>query len=212
MSPQKSEQKTTQKSQYSPKVDAYIASAPAFAQPILEYLRDAVHAGCPNVQETMKWGRPHFDYQGILCGMSAFKEHCAFGFWKGSLIVAKGDNKNIDAMGQFGRITAVKDLPSKKKIVAYVHAAMKLNESGVLSPMMANRKKHKPLPVPKDLAASLGNNRQAKDTFGNFSPSAQREYIAWIIEAKAEETRQRRLAQAVEWMAEGKQRNWKYRK
>jgi len=148
----------------------------------------------------------------VMCGMSAFKEHCSFGFWKGSLIIAQRDNKNADGMGQFGRIASVKDLPPKKKIIGYVQAAMKLNDAGVKSPMMANRKKHKPLPVPKDLADALSKNKAAKKTFDAFSPSAQREYIAWITEAKTEATRERRLATTIDWVAEGKQRNWKYMK
>jgi len=198
------------KAQYDPRIDAYIARAAEFAKPVLNYIRDAVHAGCPQVVETMKWSRPHFEYKGVLCGMSAFKEHCAFGFWKGSLIVAKGDNKNADAMGQFGRITSIKDLPSKKQIVAYVRAAMKLNDGGIKSPMMANRKSRKPLPVPGDLAAALKFNKAAKATFDNFSPSNRRDYIEWITEAKGEETRNRRLATTIEWLGEGKTRNWKY--
>ena len=127
------------KAKFNPKVDAYIAAAPAFAKPILEYIRDAVHMGCPQAEEVMKWSRPHFEHKGMICGMSAFKEHCALGFWKGSLIIAASDNKNIEAAGQFGRITSVKDLPSKKQIATYVRAAVKLNEEGVKSPMMSNR-------------------------------------------------------------------------
>jgi uncharacterized protein YdeI (YjbR/CyaY-like superfamily) len=195
-----------------PRVDAYISKAPEFAKPILKYLRATVHDACPEVVETMKWSRPHFDYKGILCGMSAFKEHCAFGFWKGSLIVADGDNKNSSGMGQFGRLASLNDLPPKRQIVAYVHAAMKLNDAGVVSPMRANRQPRKPLPVPSDLVAALKRNKQARAAFDNFSPSNQREYIVWITEAKTEDTRQRRLETTIEWVAEGKPRNWKYMK
>jgi uncharacterized protein YdeI (YjbR/CyaY-like superfamily) len=195
-----------------PRVDAYISKAPEFAKPILKYLRATVRDACPEVVETMKWSRPHFDYKGILCGMSAFKEHCAFGFWKGSLIVADGDNKNSSGMGQFGRLASLNDLPPKRQIVAYVHAAMKLNDAGVVSPMRANRQPRKPLPVPSDLVAALKRNKQARAAFDNFSPSNQREYIVWITEAKTEDTRQRRLETTIEWVAEGKPRNWKYMK
>jgi uncharacterized protein YdeI (YjbR/CyaY-like superfamily) len=195
-----------------PRVDTYISKAPEFAKPILKYLRATVHDACPEVVETMKWSRPHFDYKGILCGMSAFKEHCAFGFWKGSLIVADGDNKNSSGMGQFGRLASLNDLPPKRQIVAYVHAAMKLNDAGVVSPMRANRQPRKPLPVPSDLVAALKRNKQARAAFDNFSPSNQREYIVWITEAKTEDTRQRRLETTIEWVAEGKPRNWKYMK
>jgi uncharacterized protein YdeI (YjbR/CyaY-like superfamily) len=194
-----------------PRVDAYVESSPAYAQPILRYLRDAVHAACPQVEETMKWSRPHFLYKGMLCGMSAFKEHCAFGFWKGSLIVAAGDNKNNQAMGQFGRIASVKELPSKKQIGLYVRAAMKLNEDGV-RPVRAKSRTRKPLPVPADLAAGLKRNKKARATFDGFSPSNRRDYIEWITEAKGEDTRQRRLATTLEWLGEGKPRHWKYQK
>jgi uncharacterized protein YdeI (YjbR/CyaY-like superfamily) len=202
----------TKPAQHDPRIDAYIAKAPEFSQPILTYLRQVVHSACPQVEETMKWSRPHFCYKGMLCGMSAFKAHCAFGFWKGSLLVNEGDNKNSEAMGQFGRITAVKDLPSKKQITGYIHAAMKLNDDGVNTVARTNRKLRKPLPVPADLAAALKKNKAARTTFDNFSPSNQREYIAWLVEAKAEATRKRRLTTTIEWLAEGKSRNWKYQK
>lgn len=195
-----------------PRIDAYIVKAPSFAKPILKYLREVVHATCPDVEETMKWSRPHFEYKGMLCGMSAFKEHCAFGFWRGAEIVAAGDNKNSSAMGQFGRIASIEDLPPKKQIVTYIRAAMKLNESGTKSPTRVNRVPRKALPVPADLSAALKGNKAARTAFEGFSPSAQREYIEWIVEAKAEETRKRRLDTAIEWLAEGKPRNWKYMK
>jgi len=198
------------KEHYDPRIDTYIDKSPDFAKPILNFLRATVHEACPSVQETMKWSRPHFDYKGILCGASAFKEHCAFGFWKGSLIVSAKDNKNVDAMGQFGRITSLKDLPSKKQLIGYVKAAMKLNEDGVKSPLMANRKARKPLPTPKDLAAGLKNNKAAQKSFDAFSPSQRRDYIEWITEAKTDDTRARRLVTTLEWLAEGKTRNWKY--
>jgi uncharacterized protein YdeI (YjbR/CyaY-like superfamily) len=146
----------------------------------------------------------------MLCGMSAFKQHCAFGFWKGSLLVAQSDNKNDTAMGQFGRITSLKDLPPKKKIISYIKAAMKLNEDGVKSPALAKRKPLTPLPVPAVLTGALKRNKKARDIFENFSASNRREYILWITEAKTEETRARRLATTIEWLADGKTRNWKY--
>jgi uncharacterized protein YdeI (YjbR/CyaY-like superfamily) len=193
-----------------PRIDAYIAKAPEFSRPILSYLRQVVHSACPQVEETMKWSRPHFNYKGMLCGMSAFKQHCAFGFWKGSLLVKQGDNKNSEAMGQFGRITALKELPAKKQITDYIHAAMKLNDAGVKAATRSNRKPRKPLPVPIDLAAALRRNKAARVSFEGFSPSNQREYIMWLVEAKTETTRKRRLATTIEWLAAGKPRNWKY--
>lgn len=193
-----------------PRIDAYIAQSPEFAQPILTHLREVVHAACPDVEETMKWSRPHFLYNGMLCGMSAFKAHCAFGFWKGSLIFPGSDGK--DGMGQFGRITAVKDLPSKKTMSGYVKQAMRLNDEGVNTPARTSRAAPRPLNVPDYFAAALKARAEAKETFEAGSTSFKREYVDWLEEAKTEATRLRRMDQAVEWLAEGKARNWKYEK
>ena len=192
-----------------PRVDAYIERSAPFAQPILEHIRSVMHEACPNVEETMKWSMPHFMYHGMLGGMSAFKAHCAFGFWKGTLIVPEQEEA---AMGQFGRIESIKDLPPRRKFVGYVKKAMKLNEEGVAAPRAARSRPKKPLPMPSDLAKALGRNRKARATFDAFPPSHRREYIEWITEAKREDTRARRVDQAVEWMADGKSRNWKYQK
>ena len=192
------------------RIDAYIAKSADFARPILTYVREVVHAACPDVEETMKWSRPHFLYKGLLCGMSAFKEHCAFGFWKSSLVMGEGAEAE-KAMGQFGRITKLSDLPSKKVLTGYVKKAMELNEAGVKSPTRSKPKAPRPeLAVPDDLAAALTANPAALAAFDKFSPSHRREYIEWITEAKTPATRSRRLEQAIEWMAEGKPRNWKY--
>ena len=194
-----------------PRIDAYIEKSADFAQPILRHIRDVVHAACPDVEETMKWSFPHFMYKGMLCGMSAFKQHAAFGFWKGKLIVDDAGNSVEDAMGQFGRITRIADLPPKKTLSAYVKKAMAFNDAGVKSPTRVKSAKPKPeATVPDDLAAALKKNAKARKTFAAFSPSARREYIEWITEAKRETTRVQRLATTLEWLAEGKQRNWKY--
>lgn len=192
-----------------PRIDAYIAKSAEFARPILEHLRAVVHAACPTVEETIKWGHPAFMYEGILCNMASFKQHCSFGFWKGSLIVGNDGRRVDDAMGQFGRITAVRDLPSRRTLAGYVKAAMRLNEEGI-KPARSAKPARKPLPVPPDLAAALKKNRKAQATFDGFAPSHRREYIEWITEAKKAETRARRLATTIEWLAEGKARNWKY--
>lgn len=189
-----------------PRVDAYIAKSAAFARPILTRLREVVHASCPDVRETMKWSMPHFDYQGPLCGMSAFKEHCAFGFWKGSLIV---ENPSTEAMGQLGRIRSLRDLPPKKTLGAWIRKGMALNEQGVKVPRAAKPKKPA-VKVPADLRKALDGNAKARDTFAGFSPSHRREYVEWIEDAKRPPTRAKRVATAVEWLAEGKARNWKY--
>ncbi|MDC8013022.1 YdeI/OmpD-associated family protein [Tahibacter soli] len=191
-----------------PKVDAYIAKSAEFARPILEHLREIVHAACPEVEEEIKWSSPHFMYRGMLCGMAAFKQHCAFGFWKAALVVP--DDRNDEAMGNFGCIATVKDLPPRRTIEGYIKKAMKLNEDDVKPVRPKSGAPKPPVELPDDLAVALKKNKKAGATYEAFSPSARREYVEWITEAKREETRAKRVAQAVEWMAEGKQRNWKY--
>ena len=193
-----------------PRVDAYIAKQADFAKPILAHIRDVVHEACPDVREDIKWGSPFFMYHGPMAHMPAFKEHCRFGFWKGKLI-AGGESDDEDGMGgPFGRITSVKDLPSKKVMAAYIKKAIKLNEEGISA---RKQPKARPqLPVPPELAAALAKNRKARTNFEAFPPSHQREYNEWIGEAKREETRAARVKQAVEWIAEGRSRNWKYQK
>lgn len=193
------------------RIDAYIAKTAPFARPVLEQLRELVHGACPDVEEAIKWGMPAFMYRGMLCGMAAFKEHCTFGFWKGRLIVDAAGQPAEAAMGQFGRITSMKDLPPKKVLTGYIRQAMRLNEEGVRVPKRTPRSKPE-LAVPDDLARALRKNRAARETFEKFSPSNRREYVAWLLEAKADATRKRRLDTAIEWMAEGKPRNWKYMK
>ena len=191
-----------------PRIDAYIEKSADFAKPILIHLREVVHAACPEVQETLKWSSPSFEYKGLLCGMASFKQHCAFGFWKHELVT--GDTgRATEAMGSFGRITSLRDLPSKKILTGYVKKAMELNEQGIKAPRAKPAPKG-PLTVPQDLKAALKKNAKARATFEGLSPSHKREYVEWITEAKKDDTRQRRLATALEWMAEGKSRNWKY--
>jgi uncharacterized protein YdeI (YjbR/CyaY-like superfamily) len=190
------------------RIDAYIEKAQPFARPILTHIRKAVHAGCPDVNETIKWGMPHFDYKGIMCGMAAFKEHCAFGFWKASLLGVSGPASR-DAMGQFGCVKSIKDLPPQKELIGLVKAAAKLNDEGVT----AKREKKAPkpaLPTPPALTAALKKTKKAQAAFDALSPSHRREYVAWIAEAKQEATRERRIATTLEWLTEGKTRNWKY--
>ena len=193
-----------------PRIDAYIAKSADFAQPILKHLREVIHQGCPEAEEAIKWGMPAFLYRGkILCGIAAFKQHCALGFW-GTRGLVGNEGKRDEAMGQFGRIASLKDLPSKTALIGHVKQAMKLSEARAAAPPVP-RKPPKPAPAtPDDLATALKKNKKALATFDAFSPSCKREYVDWITEAKREETRANRIAQAVEWMAEGKQRNWKY--
>ena len=192
-----------------PRVDAYIKKSAAFAQPILHHIRKVVHAAAPGVQETMKWSTPHFDYKGIFCGMSAFKEHVGFGFWKAALLEDVLPGAGLSAAGQFGRIRSIEDLPDEKRLTKIIKAAAKLNDDGVKTPPM--RKGPRPtLKAPPDLLRALAKNKNATATFDAFPPGQRREYIAWILEAKQQATRQRRIETAVEWIAEGKVRNWKY--
>jgi uncharacterized protein YdeI (YjbR/CyaY-like superfamily) len=191
-----------------PRIDAYIAKQRDFAKPILSYIREVVHEGCPDCEETLKWSMPTFLHHGILCGMAGFKEYAVMMFWKGTLIVGTG-GKSLEAMGSLGRITRIEDLPPRKELLGYIKKAMELNEKGVKAPKKHSAPK-KTIPMPGDLKTALAKNKKAKSTYEEFSPSAKREYLEWIIDAKAEDTRKRRLQQAVEWMAEGKTRNWKY--
>ena len=192
------------------RIDAYIAKSAGFAQPILRHLREAVHEACPEVEETMKWSFPHFMYKGMMCSMASFKQHCAFGFWKGSLVM-DGGGKSTDAMGQFGRITSLKDLPPKSTLLAYIKKARQLNDAGVKVPTKAKpRGEKKDLIVPDYFLAAVKKNRKAFATFEGFPYSHKKEYVQWITEAKTDETRSRRLQTSIEWLAEGKSRNWKY--
>jgi uncharacterized protein YdeI (YjbR/CyaY-like superfamily) len=197
-----------------PRVDAYIAKSADFAKPILTHLREVVHAACPQVEETMKWSSPHFDYKGqMMCAMAAFKQHAIFGFWKGKLITGVAPNRNNggEAMGNYGKLETVKDLPSRKELTAFIKQAMKLNDEGIT----VSRLKKAPKPeakVPAELKAALAKNRKAVATWEAFSPSHRREYVEWIAEAKRPETKDKRVAQTVEWVADGKGRNWKYQR
>ena len=192
-----------------PRIDAYIERAAPFARPILAHARALVHQACPQVEETIKWGMPTFVHAGgILCGMAAFKQHASFGFWKHALVVGEGEPR--DGMGSYGKMLSLDDFPAKKIVLAHIRKAMKLNEDGVKMPAARKAASKLPPEMPEDLVAALNRDKAAKATFDAFPPSCRREYIEWIVEAKREETRAKRLAQTVEWLAEGKRRNWKY--
>ncbi len=191
-----------------PRVDAYIAKAAPFAKPILLRLRRVVHRGCPGVEETMKWSFPHFDYKGMFCSMAAFQKHCAFGFWKGSLVTGEKSN---DSMGQFGRIGSVSDLPKDSELLRLVRKAAALNDAGVRAPRAPSRPAaKKKIVVPRDLEEALKKNQKAAAVFAAFNYTNRKEYVDWVIGAKTAETRDRRIKTAVEWLSEGKTRNWKY--
>lgn len=195
-----------------PRVDAYIAKAAPFARPILEHLRALVHATCPDVDETIKWGMPFFVVGGAsLCHMAAFKQHAAFGFWRH--VEVMGGERPAEGMGSFGKLATLDDLPPKRTLATLLKRAAALNASGTKPPRAAAKKTPAPLPeMPADFAAALGGVPAARRTWDGFSSSHHREYLDWILGAKRAETRAKRIAQAVEWLAEGKSQNWKYQK
>lgn len=194
------------------KIDAYIEKSADFAKPILNHLRKLIHEACPDVEEKWKWSFPNFDYKGPFCSMAGFKQHCAFGFWKASLM---RDPHNIlgasrEAMGQMGRITSLSDLPPDDVLIAYIKEAKELNDKGIKLPSKPKRE-ITALVIPDYLATALEQNAEAQETFENFSFSHKKEYVEWLVEAKSEDTRNKRLSKAIEQMSEGKSRHWKYK-
>lgn len=198
-----------------PRIDAYIAKSASFAIPILEYLRALVHETCPEAKETMKWSFPHFEYKGsILCSMASFKQHCAFGFWLESRL---SDPNNLLAvngervgMGSLGKIGSIEDLPAEEHLRGFILEAMRLIDSGVKLKKENKPQEAKELVVPAYVTEALAGNAAARKVFEEFSYSNKKEYVEWFEDAKTEATREKRIAQALEWLAEGKVRNWKY--
>ncbi len=190
-----------------PRVDAYIARQADFARPILTHLRSMLHEACPDCEETLKWSMPSFLYKGkILAGFAAFKAHATFGYWNDSML--QQEEKNRSAMGQFGRLTSLDDLPDRARLIALTRDSMALIDSGAKPPRATAKKA--PFTVPQDMRAAIDANAAARETFEGFPPSAQREYVEWVTEAKSDATRSKRLSQTIEWLAEGKRRHWKY--
>jgi uncharacterized protein YdeI (YjbR/CyaY-like superfamily) len=191
-----------------PRIDAYIARQADFARPILEHLRRVVREAAPEVEETIKWSMPHFTYKGrLFAGMAAFKAHASFGLWHASAVLGETGSER-EAMGQFGRLTSIADLPPEAELRTLIGRAAALAEAG---PKPRPKKPPKPeLPTPDDLRTALDSEPRAAAAFDAFSSSCRREYVEWVTEAKRPETRAKRLAQAIEWIAEGKRRNWKY--
>ncbi len=191
-----------------PRIDSYIDNKVAdFARPILRHLRVVVHEACPECEETLKWSHPSFIYKGkILAGFAAFKAHATFGFWSGSQVLQ--NDSEATAMGQFGRLTSVDDLPDRKTLISLTHKAMKLIDEGVKP--VRNKTVKAPFTVPQDLQAAIDAAPVARATWASFPPSCQREYVEWVTEAKRDETRAKRLEQTIVWLNEGKRRNWKY--
>lgn len=202
-----------------PRIDAYIAKSADFAKPILNHIRTIVHQASPLITETMKWSMPFFDYKGTVCQMAAFKQHCAFGFWKASRLtdphkaLVRGEDTGA---GSFGRVSSLADLPSDEILIEYIQEAMRLNEDGVKGFLRIDKPKpkteKKELQVPEEFITMLEANQTAETHFNKFSLSKQNEYLAWFAEAKTEATVSKRIQQALEWIAEGKSRNWKYQR
>lgn len=193
-------------------IDSYIKKSKNFAKPVLNHFRELVHKNCPEVEETLKWGFPHFQYKGILCSMASFNQHCAIGFWKGSLIPELKAIEDDSAMGHLGKITSKEDLPSDKVLGTIIKKAMKLNDEGVKSPTRSKPKAITELKVPEYIFKAVKKNKKAHETFTNFSNSNKKEYVEWIEGAKTDATKQKRIKTMLEWLEEGKDRNWKYRK
>jgi uncharacterized protein YdeI (YjbR/CyaY-like superfamily) len=194
------------------RIDNYIAGAATFARPILRHFRRLVHEACPKVEETMKWRMPHFDYEGrVICGMAAFKQHCAINFWNSDLVFAAGEG-TAGAMGDFGRVTKLSDLPPDEQMRRYIRKAVELRKAGVTAPRERKAVAREKLVVPQELTAALRLNKRAGANFERFSYSHKKEYAQWIAEAKRPETREKRLATALEWIAEAKSRDWKYKR
>ncbi|AWI26984.1 YdeI/OmpD-associated family protein [Flavobacterium pallidum] len=201
--------------EYDPRIDEYIDKAQPFAQPILEHLRALVHKANPDVTETIKWGFASFDYKGPYVTMASFKQHAVFGFWKSSLLqdphgyLGENSNNGGEAMGNLGRITSLEDLPPNAVIIDFIRQAKKLNDDAIKVPA---KPKAAPtaIAVPDYFTKALKNNPAAFEIFENWPAGKRKEYILWITEAKTEKTRNERMATAVEWISEGKIRNWKY--
>jgi uncharacterized protein YdeI (YjbR/CyaY-like superfamily) len=198
---------------FDPRVDAYINKSAAFAQPILTHLRELVHKSVPDIEESIKWSMPFFTYKGQMFGnIAAFKAHCSFGLFGGAMkayLEEQGIAKNGN-MGAMGKITTLKDLPPNKVLAGYLKQAATLIDDGAKT-MTRPKKAAKPAPeIPAELAAALKKNKAATKVWNDFAPGSQREYAEWITDAKRAETKEKRIAQAIEWIAEGKQRNWKY--
>lgn len=195
------------------RIDAYISKAEIFAQPILIHIRKLVHKAFPDITETMKWSFPHFEHKGVVCSMASFKQHCAFGFWKASIMKDPHkilQTKDRGAMGHFDRITSIKDLPADKIMIAYIKEAVALNEAGIKLPARP-KTDPKTLQIPTYITDALKKNKKAANTFDAFPYSHKKEYVEWITEAKTEPTRHKRIATMLEWLEQGKNRNWKYK-
>lgn len=200
-----------------PKVTQYIDNAEAFAQPILKHLREQIHRNCPDVVESVKWGNPHFDYKGdFMCVLASAKKHCSFTFIKSEFMSDPrfaGGKKVKPGQRFMSRITSMSELPSDEELACFIKEAMDLNDRGVKLDKTAKAAPNsEPTDAPEYLLSAFSTNSVAQEVFGNQSASFRKNYIVWLESAKTETTRQRRLDEALGWIAEGKGRFWKYEK
>ncbi|HCN38118.1 MAG TPA: hypothetical protein DIS94_10460 [Bacteroidetes bacterium] len=201
---------------YSKEFDAYYEKIKPFAKPVFKHFRKLVHEVFPEIEEKLKWGMPSFEYKGIVCGFAAFKEHCMIGFWKAAIMKDREillSKESKGSMGNLGKITSLKDLPSDKTLKKWIKEAIELNEKNIKLPKSVSPKHEKiEYEMPDEFRKLLNRNKTAKETFEKFSPSHKREYLEWICEAKTEETKIKRMDKSIEWLTEGKSRNWKYQR
>ncbi|HTJ52512.1 MAG TPA: YdeI/OmpD-associated family protein [Cyclobacteriaceae bacterium] len=197
------------------KVDTYIDNSADFAKELLEYLRNIIHKTCPDVEEDIKWGTPHYSYKGDhLCMMAGFKNHCSFSLYKAELMKDKAIQDSVKAGKKFGymdKLKSVSELPKKNILISLIKEAMTLNEQGIKKEVSKSAKS-KVLEVPDYFEKELKANTKAKEVFYSKSDSFRKEYIVWISDAKTDETRHKRMDEALEWIADGKGRFWKFKK
>ncbi|MCD0472277.1 YdeI family protein [Flavobacterium sp. JAS] len=197
------------------KVDEYIAKSEDFAKPILEYLRQIIHETCPDAAEDIKWGTPHYAYKGDhLCMIAGFKNHCSFSLYKAEFIKNKEIAESVKAGKKFGymdKLKSVSELPSKNILISLIKEAMTINEQGIKKEKTVSDKP-KVIETPEYLVEALNANKKAKEVWESKSDSYRKDYLVWIIDAKTDTTRQKRIEQSLEWIAEGKGRFWQYEK
>ncbi len=191
-------------------VDKYIKDAAVFAKPILSHLRKVVREACPQAQEEIKWRQPFYTYNGkIVCGMGTFKAHCKFWIWNWPTISKSKTQKTKDAMKGLLHIYKVSDLPNVKLIQSLLKESLELRQPGAKPIKRKPLKKKPPVKTPSDLMLALKANPKALRNFQAFSESVKRHYVDWILEAKTEDTRERRIEKSIDAIAMGKTQHWK---
>ena len=184
-----------------PKVDAYIDKQQDFAKPILKHVRKLAHEALPRAEEALKWGVPYFTVNGKnAVGMAAFKKHA-------SVMVCSTETAG-GGMGNFGKLTDVSQLPGDEELIRQFRESAE----AVQSPETSQPKTKPVLAMPDDLASAIADTPSAQEVFDGFTDAQRRDYIEWVMSAKRQPTREKRVATAAEWIGEGKKRNWKYEK